>query len=328
MKKKSEIKTEIKRNAGAEHKKDIMFINAAIVIVSILGAAGVFLGIKNSSPVRDAPAAISQEQPYAVDGRYRHLFRDVNSKEAILKIHIDEAKVLFESNMAVFVDTRSIYEYNQSHIKGAVSIPAGTPPDRISEMKSVLDNKVLVTYCSGTGCHLADKAAHVLFDMGYKKIVIFFGGWPEWTQAGMPFEEYKIPEKYLHLYREAASAEKIKKINLEEAKFLYDNAAAHFVDVDTVENFSKMRIKGSHSVPLELFGEMVPKFKVYMLQKPVVVFSHKGEEKETEAAKLLYNEGIKKVLIFPYGIMHWDRADYPMVKASKTIKLQTLQMNN
>ncbi|MBN2755366.1 MAG: hypothetical protein JXR81_10980 [Candidatus Goldbacteria bacterium] len=320
-------KGEIKRNTGAEHKKDIMFINAAIIIVSIMGAAGVFLGIKNSSPVQDVPA-VSQGQPYAVDGRYKHLFRDVNSKEAILKIHIDEAKVLFESNMAVFVDSRSVNEYNQSHIKGAVSIPAGTPSDKISEKKSELNNKVLVTYCSGTGCRLADKAAHVLFDMGYKKIVIFFGGWPEWTQAGMPVEEYKIPEKYLPLYQEAPSAGEIKKINLEQAKFLYDNAAAHFVDVDTVENFSKMRIKGSHSVPLEMFGEMVPKFKVYMLQKPVVVFSHKGEEKAAEAAKLLYKDGIKRVLIFPDGIMYWDRADYPMVKASKTIKLQALQSNN
>ena len=320
-------KGEIKRNTGAEHKKDIMFINAAMIIVSILGAAGVFFGIKNSSPVQDAPA-VSQEQLYSVDGRYKHLFRDVNSKESILKIHIDEAKVLFESNMAVFVDTRSVYEYNQSHIKGAVSIPAGTPPDRISEMKGALNNKVLVTYCSGTGCHLADKVAHTLFDLGYKKIVIFFGGWPEWTQAVMPVEEYKIPEKYLPLYQEAASDEKIKKINLEQAKFLFDNAAAHFVDVDTVENFSKMRIKGSHSVPLELFGEMVPKYKAYMLQKPVVVFCHKGEEKAAKAAKLLYNDGIKKVLIFPDGIMYWDRADLPMVKASKTIKLQTLQINN
>ncbi|HRQ45207.1 MAG TPA: hypothetical protein PLB12_12740, partial [Candidatus Goldiibacteriota bacterium] len=80
------------------------------------------------------------------------------------------------------------------------------------------------------------------------------------------------------------------------------------------------RIRGSHSVPLEMFGEMVPKYKTYMLQKPVVVFCHKGFEKAQKAAEALYNEGIKRILIFPDGIMYWDRANLPMIKASDTVK--------
>jgi len=317
MKKKGEIKTEISSRAGQD--KNMTFINSAIVIISVIAVAGVFFGIKSSSSLQNAPAA-DQAQQYSIDSRYSHLFRDVNSTAEILKIHIDEAKVLFESNMAVFVDARSIGEYNQSHIQGAVSIPAGMPPAKIKEMKPLLNNKVLVSYCHGTSCHLADKTANSLFDAGYRKIVIFFGGWPEWTQAGMPVEEYQIPEKFRPLYQEAPSAGGIKKINLEQAKFLYDNAAAHFVDVDTVENFSKMRIRGSHSVPLEMFGEMVPKYKTYMLQKPVVVFCHKGFEKAQKAAEALYNEGIKRILIFPDGIMYWDRANLPMIKASDNVK--------
>lgn len=318
MKKKGEIKTEISSRAGRD--KNMTFINSAIVITSIIAVAGVFFGIKSSSSSQNA-AAISQAQPYSIDSRYSHLFRDVNSAGEILKIHIDEAKVLYESNMAVFVDARSVGEYNQSHIQGAVSIPAGTPPEKIKEMKAVLNNKVLVSYCHGTGCHLADKTANSLFDAGYRKIVIFFGGWPEWTQAAMPVEEYKIPEKYLPLYQEAPSAGEIKKINLEQAKFLYDNAAAHFVDVDTVENFNLIRIRGSHSVPLEMFGEMVPKYKSFMMQKPVVVLCHTGSEKAETAAVKLYNEGVKKIFVFPYAKMQWDKADYPMIKASKTTKV-------
>jgi len=57
--------------------------------------------------------------------KYRHLLNSVKTKEEIPKIHIEEAKALLESGRAVLVDARGFNEYEISHIKNALSIPAG-----------------------------------------------------------------------------------------------------------------------------------------------------------------------------------------------------------
>ncbi len=117
---------------------------------------------------------------------FSYLFNPVDSKEKIHRIDIDAAKFLFDSGKAIFIDSRSITEYNQAHIKGAIPIPVNMIMDNIPKYKDKLKGKVLITYCHGIGCHLSDKVAYQLFDSGYRKICIFFGGWPKWN-------EYKYP---------------------------------------------------------------------------------------------------------------------------------------
>jgi len=113
-------------------------------------------------------------------------FKNVSSKESIPHIHAQEAKYLYDSGKAVFIDTRSLSSYRQGHIKGALAIPYHTTAENAEKYKNVLKNKVLITYCSGAGCHISDKVAYKLFDIGYKKVAIFFGGWPEWNQYKYP----------------------------------------------------------------------------------------------------------------------------------------------
>jgi hypothetical protein len=56
------------------------------------------------------------------------------SAASLDRVSIADAFSAFESREAVFVDVRSIEEYNQSHIDGAVSIPLVELPDRIGEL--------------------------------------------------------------------------------------------------------------------------------------------------------------------------------------------------
>ncbi|HRU38502.1 MAG TPA: rhodanese-like domain-containing protein [Candidatus Goldiibacteriota bacterium] len=122
----------------------------------------------------------------AKTGNYSYLFDPIPSKDAIHHIDIEEAKYLFDSGKAVFVDARGLSEYRESHIRGAVSIPTSATPEEIAALKSKLNNKVLVTYCHGVGCHLSDKVAYKLYDEGYRKIAIFFSGWPKWQEHKYP----------------------------------------------------------------------------------------------------------------------------------------------
>lgn len=118
---------------------------------------------------------------------FKYLFKTPESKTAIAKISLEEAKYLYDSGKAVFVDARGDNQFNELHIKGAISIPAGADPSVIKAHESKLRSaKVAVAYCHGVGCHLADKTAYLLFDAGYTNVVIFFGGWNQWTQANYP----------------------------------------------------------------------------------------------------------------------------------------------
>ncbi len=133
--------------------------------------------------------AAARASAAAKTGDYSYLFQDVPAKEAIPHIDIAEAKYLFNSGKARFVDTRGQGEYDVNHIKGAVSVPVGATPEEVAKIKNKLKGKVLVTYCHGAGCHLADKTAYKLYDEGYRKILIFFGGWPKWTEHKYPIYE-------------------------------------------------------------------------------------------------------------------------------------------
>lgn len=120
---------------------------------------------------------------------FSYLFTPVESKEKIHRIDIEEAKFLYDSGKAIFIDARALNEYEESHIKSAISIPVNMMMENIPKYKDKLKNKVLVTYCHGIGCHLSDRVAYTLFDNGYRKICIFFSGWPKWVEHNYPIEK-------------------------------------------------------------------------------------------------------------------------------------------
>jgi rhodanese-related sulfurtransferase len=133
-----------------------------------------------------APAAVPTSADIAE--RCKKYFNDVATKETINRIDIEDAEYLYNSGKALFIDARGVNEYNEAHIKGAISLPAGSPQDMVTKLKDQLKDKVLVTYCHGVGCHLSDKSAYLLYDSGYRKVAIFFGGWPKWNEHKMPVD--------------------------------------------------------------------------------------------------------------------------------------------
>ncbi|MCE5300810.1 MAG: rhodanese-like domain-containing protein [Spirochaetia bacterium] len=265
------------------------------------------------------PTAVPTPVPTAaptkpIPARYSHFFRQVKTKEEIPKIHLEEAKALFESGKALFIDTRGRSEYNVSHIPGAINMGVGEVAGMIPQIKEELDGKVLVSYCHGAGCHLSDKVAYSLYEAGYKKVAIYFGGWPEWTDAKMPVENYRPPEQYRRLFEEAASAEEIVDINLEEAKFLYDNMLANFIDVDYPDKYDAIRIDRAVNIPVDKLDEMLSGYAGYLNRKPAVVYCHGTGRKSKIAAEKMYQAGYKKVLRFVPALPQWEEAKYPIYK--------------
>lgn len=103
-------------------------------------------------------------------------------------IHLPEARDLFETGGALFIDARHAFDFARGHIRGAVNLPLGEFDSRTSLLDSLPRNKVLITYCDGIECNSSIGLASKLRDAGFSGVRIFFGGWNEWQAQNLPTE--------------------------------------------------------------------------------------------------------------------------------------------
>lgn len=163
------------------HLKTIVF-EAALII----GTAAIFALIVNSISPKGI-ALLGQWDPskgvVSANGKSRQMpaeFEISNSRAA---------KVLFDNPETVFVDARSQEQYEQGHIKGAVSFPAW---DFDSRIEAFLDrypsDRPLVIYCSGRECEDSHMLAKQLSDIGFSNVKVYIDGFPAWQAEGFPIE--------------------------------------------------------------------------------------------------------------------------------------------
>lgn len=82
---------------------------------------------------------------------------------------------------AVVVDVRELSEWQEGHIPGAVHIPLGTLPQRLSQLDA---NKEHVMVCRSGNRSM--KASQLLQRAGYGKVQNMSGGMIRWSQSGLP----------------------------------------------------------------------------------------------------------------------------------------------
>lgn len=103
---------------------------------------------------------------------------------------VAEAKEIYDSGEAVFVDARNSDVFLQGAIKGAVSLSVYEYYEQIEAFISKFPfEQKLVTYCSGRECDESHKLAAYLKAEGYSDIRVFIDGYPAWEQEGLPVEK-------------------------------------------------------------------------------------------------------------------------------------------
>ncbi len=113
---------------------------------------------------------------------------DVFSGELEIK-HVKIAKQIYDSDEAVFVDARSLKDFEDGHIKGAESLPLGQFDNLIDGFKEKYPaDTFIVTYCSGRTCDDSHKLEQLLFDNGYVTVSVFTDGYQGWKAEGFPIE--------------------------------------------------------------------------------------------------------------------------------------------
>jgi rhodanese-related sulfurtransferase len=104
-----------------------------------------------------------------------------------VQITIQEAKLHFDAKTALFVDARSLSEYEGGHIPGAIRLTSDEAlrtPDRVKALGGPY--RSIVAYCNGGGCDASLELARVLVAAGYRRVMVYTGGFPEWDAAGLP----------------------------------------------------------------------------------------------------------------------------------------------
>lgn len=112
-----------------------------------------------------------------------------------------ETRDLMAKGIKVY-DVRLQEEYDHGHIPGSLLVPYGEASakevgfdpaeDKFDLSKLPPDkNATFIMYCDGTICWKSYKSAQMAIKNGWKNVIWFRGGFPEWKESGMPVEAKK-----------------------------------------------------------------------------------------------------------------------------------------
>ena len=212
-------------------------------------------------------------------------FKIVSTEE--LKAMLAEGKPL------TLIDSRSPQEYQEAHIKGAISIPEKELQKNVAllpEDKSAL----LVIYCNGVKCGKSKRLALQIEPLGYTNLQIYSEGIPVWEErmlAIVPGLEYgkKIDTR---------------KFGATELKQIIDAKKDDYVlvDVRDVAEFKEGHIPTAINIPAETFASgagALPK------EKKIIVYCNTGSRSYLAYRKLI---GLSYTDIYQTLMADWKDA--------------------
>jgi rhodanese-related sulfurtransferase len=148
----------------------------------VMVAFGVIVGLTlNHQLVMDAFSGnLAPEQCQTEDG-------EVQASSVIpLPAMLDDVQLAAEFDVLI-VDARTSDIYERSHILGAVNLPMMDVEELLPDfMERFPKDRSIIAYCSGFGCPDSFDLGMRLLEEGYQDVRVFEGGYPEWSDAGLP----------------------------------------------------------------------------------------------------------------------------------------------
>ena len=151
----------------------------ALVILAVAVVAGLTfnaLSPKGINPFkRPAHVPVSSDSTQVRDGGIRI-------------IDLEETRAVVESGARV-IDARRKEDFEEGHIPGAMLLDyydMGTYKDQV--LPSLSSDRLIMVYCSEVSCDDSELLAKELYSLGFTRLVVFKGGFAEWSAAGLPVE--------------------------------------------------------------------------------------------------------------------------------------------
>jgi len=105
-------------------------------------------------------------------------------------IPIEEARELFLSQSAIFLDARSSKLYEHGHILRARNLPWNAVDEHFDTvMADIHHDALLIAYCDGESCAEGKYLALELFYRGYENVRVLVNGWSLWVEQHLPVEK-------------------------------------------------------------------------------------------------------------------------------------------
>ncbi|GAB4446523.1 MAG: hypothetical protein Kow0031_29160 [Anaerolineae bacterium] len=148
--------------------------NRFTAIVLMISLAVVVAACGGAQTAQTAPPA--QQQAVAA--------ADSGALELPVNIDAQTVEQLRSRDDVVVLDVREDWEYAEGHVPGAVLLPLGQIPNRVSDIPT--DKTVLVVCRSG---NRSNQATQFLRQQGFENVHNMTGGMISWQQAGFDIEK-------------------------------------------------------------------------------------------------------------------------------------------
>ena len=107
--------------------------NVILLMIAVAIFAGLLACNSNETLLSQTPAPAKQTAPATPP------------PDNARRISVEELHKLWEKNDVLVIDTRPEPAYKQEHIKGSISVPAGTLAQKYEELPR---DKMIVAYCT------------------------------------------------------------------------------------------------------------------------------------------------------------------------------------
>ena len=211
-----------------------------------------------------------------------------------LKALVDEKKGGF-----IILDVRTIPEFEEAHIPGAINIPEKS---FAADAEKILPDKSahLIIYCSGVKCGKSTRTAKIAVNMGYSNILIYNDGFPVWEEKGYTFVPGPNYEKKIET----------TKISPAELKQLIDAGSKDIIIIDARDEseYKEGHIPTAINIPADRIAskqDSLPK------DKTLVIYCNAGSRSYMAYRRLMRMEYKKlKQTLFS----DWKNANLPVEK--------------
>jgi rhodanese-related sulfurtransferase len=164
----------------------VILVTVAIAFAfNELNPKGIDIKHQYFPPVPTAAPSRGPALPTPAGGGTLPRLRFINTEEA--KKYYDSVDYL--NRNTVFIDARNEERYNKGHIPGALLIDYYNLKATLATALSYLSpEKTLIVYCTGGSCQDSRYVAYVLWDYGFRKILIDEDGFDCWAHDKLPVE--------------------------------------------------------------------------------------------------------------------------------------------
>lgn len=209
-------------------------------------------------------------------------------------------KLLDDGTKMTVVDARNPEEYQEVHIKGAISIPEKHFSEHLNQLPTDKATKIAF-YCNGIKCGKSKKAAQRAMDLGYSNVMVYAEGMPVWEEKGLPI--YAGPD-----YEKRIETSKIAPLELDA--LIKSNAAnLTVVDVRDPDEFKAGHIPGAINIPVAIFASQSGTLDK---EKQLIVYCNSGG-RSYNAYRKLQKLGYAKINQAIFA--DWQATGLPIEKA-------------